>query len=71
MKTEIIQAILDNKPVQYESRDYDSSGVLIHIWKDLCVSDRIIMYYNSNAFANLFTDDIFLLWRIKPEEGVI
>ena len=70
MKKEIIQAILDGKAVQYESRDYDSSGVLIHIWKDLCVSDKIIMYYNSNAFANLFTNDMFPLWRIKPEEGV-
>lgn len=68
MKTEIIQAILDNKTVQYESRDYDNSGVLIQVWKDLCVSDKMMIYCNAKAFANLFTDDVFPLWRIKSED---
>lgn len=60
MKTEIIQAILDNRPVQYKHWNSQDS------WSDFSTENSDM--YAIDLFASLFNDiKIPYEWRIKPE----
>ena len=59
MKTEIIQAILDNKPVQYKLWPGNSE------WLDLNIDEA--NFHNSDLFASLFNNIMSYNWRLKPE----
>ena len=59
MKNEIIQAILDNKPVQYKLWPGNSE------WLDLNIDNAD--FYNSDLFSSLFNNIMSYNWRLKPE----
>lgn len=59
MKNEIIQAILENKPVQYKLWPGNSE------WLDLNIDEA--NFHNSDLFASLFNNIMSYNWRLKPE----
>ncbi len=59
MKTEILQAIMDNKTVQYKLWPGNTE------WRDLDMSTAD--FYTSELFASLFNNITAYIWRIKPE----
>ncbi len=59
MKTQIIQAILDHKPVQYKLWPGNSE------WLDLNINET--NFHNSDLFASLFNSIMSYNWRLKPE----
>lgn len=61
MKTDIIQALLAGKKVQFRGLLGHKSDELFE-WIDLDV------YAHAELYASLFTDDDSYTWRIKPYE---
>ena len=59
MKTKILQAIMDNKTVQYKLWPSNTK------WQDLDMSTADL--YTSELFASLFNNITSYIWRIKPD----